>query len=316
MMATRSNLLVAIGGQRNLYRGEAGLVVREFIRDMRLANRSKATIDKRVEVVERLRKHLDDSADLLTVTADEVEDFQATFSGLAPASVDVYTRHLQAFFAWAQARGHRPDDPSAQLIRPRLPKGRPHPMHAEHIRILFAATTGVLRVVFSLALLAGLRRGEICELRGDDIEMVAGQAVALIHGKGGKERLVPFIRPLMEELHAYGIGRGYVVTRGSSGKRYDPDLLSLDCHRHLRSLGIDETLHSLRHTFATYAARMTKDPLFVRDLLGHESVATTEIYMDSDMSGAHLRLAPLSTFASELIGPPPARRLRVVDGHQ
>lgn len=67
----------------------------------------------------------------------------------------------------------------------------------------------------------------------------------------------------------------------------------------------------VRHYFATYAARITKDPLFVRDLLGHASVATTEIYMASDMEGAHARLAGLTAQAERVLG---GRQLYAVPG--
>ena len=66
--------------------------------------------------------------------------------------------------------------------------------------------------------------------------------------------------------------------------------------------GVDTTLHSLRHSFATWAARTTRDPLLVRDLLGHSSVATTEIYMASAATEAQSRLTELSALAGDVLG--------------
>lgn len=73
--------------------------------------------------------------------------------------------------------------------------------------------------------------------------------------------------------------------------------------------GQSRTLHSMRAAFATLAFAATRDPLFVRDLLGHESVATTEVYTLSSLADAHERLAGLSAQAASMLHP---QRLRAV----
>jgi site-specific recombinase XerC len=65
----------------------------------------------------------------------------------------------------------------------------------------------------------------------------------------------------------------------------------------------------MRAAFATLAFQATRDPLFVRDLLGHESVATTEIYTASSLADAHQRLSGLSDQAAGMLRP---QRLRAV----
>lgn len=60
-------------------------------------------------------------------------------------------------------------------------------------------------------------------------------------------------------------------------------------------------MHSLRHYFASQVVQLTKDILLVRDLLGHASVATTQIYMQSSIDGAQLRLGAFSGAAQTLI---------------
>jgi integrase len=70
-----------------------------------------------------------------------------------------------------------------------------------------------------------------------------------------------------------------------NGKPYNPERLSVDSHNFLAGIGVETTLHSMRHSFATDVGRATKDPMFVRDILGHDSVATTQIYMDTDLEG-------------------------------
>lgn len=286
--------------------------MRQYVTEMKIAKLSPVTIADRIEVLERLRRYLDGQhgVGLLDAAPEQLRGFQATFAHLAPASVNIYTRHVRAFYQWATDRGRVAANPAASLVVPRIPRTRPHPTRLEDLRIVLRCTPrGALRLVYVLAAFAGLRRGEICRLQRPDLDLDSTLATALIHGKGGHERTVPLLRPVVDELYGYGLPRaGYVVLRG--GRPYDPEMLSVDSHRHLASLGVETTLHSMRATFATCVARATRDPLFARDLLGHQSVATTEVYMESSTADAHLRLAPLTTLAAELLCPVPGTDLR------
>lgn len=266
----------------------------QYATDMQIAKNSPITIKARMDVLRRLAGHLDKP--LLDATGDDLRRFQAEFAHLAPASVNIYSRHVKAFYDWATRRRLVAYNPCEEMTIPRVPKGRPHPTTVDELRIVFACTTGVLRLVYTLAAFVGLRRGEICRLQRHDLELASGSPTALVHGKGGKERVVPLLAPVVAELYEYGLPRaGWVVKR--DGRPYAPEQLSIDSHNHLRSLRLSTTLHSMRGTFATAAAQATHDPLFVRDLLGHESVATTEIYMASTMADAHARLASLAEVA-------------------
>lgn len=278
--------------------------MREFILHMQIAKRSPVTVKARVECVERLRRHLAPDVELLAASTDDLIGFQATYAHLAPASVDIYTRHIQAFYRWATVRGYIDVDPSVALALPVIRKGRPHPTAPEDLKIIFACTLGGLRKAYALATFAGLRCGEIARLENSAIDYHTN--TALIVGKGGKERIVPLLPAVIAEIRG-DTRRGRVVTLRNGGP-YTPNRLSVDSHKHLREIGVETTLHSMRHTFATNAARLTRDPLLVRDLLGHGSVQTTEIYMDSDMTDAHRRLAGVGEDAAKMLN----RRLRAV----
>lgn len=272
----------------------------QYRTEMQIAKYSPVTIDDRLSLLRRLAEHI--GKPLLDATEDDLRDFQAQFAHLAPTSVNIYSRHMKAFYAWAARRRLIDRSPAEDLIIPKVPKGRPHPTTADELRIIFACTRGVLRLVYVLAAFAGLRRGEICRLQRRDLDLSQSLATALVHGKGGKERIVPLLAPVVAELFDFGLPRtGWVVLK--DGRPYSPAKLSVDSHTHLHRLGLATTLHSMRGTFATNAARATRDPLFVRDLLGHASVATTEIYMASDMDGAHERLAAVSALAESYLGP-------------
>ena len=221
--------------------------------------------------------------------------------------MDVYTRHCKALYAWALERGYIEHDPAAALATPHLGHGKPHPTRVEDLATVFACTTGALRTAYTLAAFAGLRCGEVCRLRGEDIDYTS-PATAFIHGKGRKDRTVPLLPAVVDELHACP-RRGWVITL-ESGLPYRPNRLSVDSSNYLlHELGIATTLHSMRAAFATLAFQATRDPLFVRDLLGHESVPTTEVYTASSLADAHQRLSGLSDQAASMLRP---RRLAAV----
>jgi len=275
-----------------------------YVTEMRVANYSPVTIGDRVELLGRLRRHI--GKPLIDATADDLAGFQSMFVHLAPATINIYSRHVKAFFDWAVKRGHLDRSPADDLVIPRVNRNRPHPTTVEDLQTVFACTRGPLRIAYALAAFAGLRRAEICQLHRRDLDLGSPAATALVHGKGRKERIVPLLPPLVAELGP----SGWVVAH-PDGRPYLPDRLSTESGRHMQRIGVSTTLHSMRHFFATRAAHATKDPLFVRDLLGHESVSTTEIYMLSDMDRAQERLDGLATQAAGFLGD---RRLYVARG--
>lgn len=271
--------------------------MQKYVQHMRNMKMSEITIEDRIEVLTRLRDRL--LVPLLEATEEHLTAYQATYSHLAPASVDIYTRHIKAYFAWASSADLISRDPAAGLILPILRRGLPHPTQLNDLRTILACARGHIHAAYVLAAFAGLRCGEICRLQGRDISHDSGAPIALIHGKGGKQRRVPILPPVMAEI---GYGRGWIITKGRAP--VTPRMLSIDSSRFLHELGIDTTLHSMRGTFATQVGRMTKDPTFVMKLLGHESLNTTMIYMGVDMTDAHVRLTEFAALASGFIDPP------------
>lgn len=278
--------------------------MQQFITHMRIMKLSDVTIRKRVEILGRLADHLGD-VPLLSATTEMLTDWQAAHAHLQPVSLHSYTRHVTAFYRWARRAGYLEVDPAVDLELPRLPKSVPHPTTLDDLRVILACATGRLRTAYILAAFAGLRCGEVCRLRSTDIGYDP-MPIALIRGKGGKERRVPLLPPVVDEV---GYRRGWIIDR--DGRQVEPARLSNESTLFLQRLGVPTTLHSMRATFATLAVRITHDPLFVRDLLGHASVKTTEIYMEYDMDGAHDKLADLASMATGLLRP---RHLAAVQG--
>lgn len=290
--------LLTFASHRNTLPVNYGGDMQKYLQHMRALKLSDDTIQARLEILVRLHDHL--PVRLMDATPEMLIAFQSTYSHLAPASVDIYTRHVKALYAWAKRHGFIDTDPAEDLPIPHLRKGRPHPTTLADLTTILACSRGTLHIAYVLAAFAGLRANEICQLQGRDINRESGQAIALIHGKGGKERHIPFIPPVVT---AIGYDRGWIITH-DDGRPWRSNHLSAQSSKFIHDLGIQTTLHSMRHFFATNTMRLTHDPMFVRDLLGHESLSTTEIYMQSTLDGAHDRLAPVTRLAEGLLYPP------------
>ncbi|CAN5557197.1 tyrosine-type recombinase/integrase [soil metagenome] len=269
----------------------------DFELHMMTLKRSPQTILNRLECVRRLAATL--PVGLLEASPKDLQRWQESIADLSHNTMDIYSRHIVAFYAWAVVYGHLAAAPTNLMVRVGRRKGIPHPIRASELKLVLACSTGDLRLAYVLAAFAGLRCGEICRLRGEDLQLDAAQPTALIRGKGGRERRVPLLPPVVEALSG-SRARGPVLL-GPTGRAWSPNLLSVTSHHFMRSIGVESTLHSLRHYFATEVVKMTRDLLLVRDLLGHASLQTTQVYLLSSIDGAQEKLAGFSMGAAGLM---------------
>lgn len=276
-------------------------ILAAYERHMRAAKMSKVTIGSRLELLGRLARWLAPTS-LLGASPADLEGWQQSFSHLSRASVDLYTRHTLALYRWAVATERIPVDPTGRLVAVRPRRGVPHPISDTDLRTLLTCARGGLRLAYVLAAFTGLRCGEITRLHVEHLSLKAVQPVTLVQGKGDRDRIVPLLPPVVAELTpvVQRLGRGAVVRR-RDGQPFTPDQLSVTSSLFMQEVGVESTLHSLRHYFASTVAQMTKDVLLVRDLLGHSSLQTTQIYMRSSIDGAQDRLAAFSAGAGSLL---------------
>ena len=217
----------------------------------------------------------------------------------ATASDKTVARRVAAirnFTAWAQRKGHMPDDPGALLASPKVARTLPHVLKQQQAAQLLdlAATaaddesTERIRDLAILELLygTGIRVGECAGLDVTDIDM-KGQTIRVL-GKGRKERIVPFGGPAAEALQRWLEIRyrlvdeksGRAVFLGSRGGRIDQRMIRTVLQRLLRHLpDVPEiSPHGLRHSAATHVLEGGADLRYVQELLGHASLATTQLY--------------------------------------
>jgi integrase/recombinase XerD len=200
---------------------------------------------------------------------------------------------VRSFHRFLLREGLAGHDPTAALRRPRLPRSLPRPLSVEEVaRLLEAPDPGTGVGIRDLALLellygSGLRVSELVGLDVDDLDLEDGALRVL--GKGGKEREVPLGRFGREAVEAYltrarpdfvsAVSRGAVFVNQRGG-RLSRQSVNRILAAHVATANIDRrvTPHVLRHSFATHLLEGGADVRVVQELLGHASVATTQIY--------------------------------------
>jgi integrase/recombinase XerC len=204
---------------------------------------------------------------------------------------------VRVFTAWALRTGRATTDPGALLGSPKAHKTLPAALGVEEARALLdaAATAaddgspvGVRdAAILELLYATGIRVGELCGLDVDDVDR--GRRVIRVFGKGRKERTVPYGLPADRALECWlGSGRpalfasgaGAALFLGARGRRVDQRAVRTLVHRRLEDVpgAPDLGPHGLRHTAATHLLEGGADLRTVQELLGHASLATTQIY--------------------------------------
>lgn len=223
----------------------------------------------------------DRGSGLLTATPQQLRDWRASLT-VEGNSVLTYVTGVRSFYRWAQLTERLIVDPTVDIPLPKRRKGRPRPISDHLLRHAIVNAPKRIRPWLILAALAGLRCAEIAGLCREDLLDTADQPVIMVMGKGGKERIVPLSPQIWGELVTYGLPKfGPVFLRrdGQHGPN-SPKMVSQLANAYLRSIGVKETLHQLRHRFATKAFGVGKDLRVVQELLGHASPTTTAVYAD------------------------------------
>lgn len=179
------------------------------------------------------------------------------------------------------------------LTVPKRPKKMPNYLSEKETSRLLSVSSDNVRTHLVVALLAhtGMRVGELCSLRISDVDL--DENVISIHsGKGDKDRIV-IIPDYCKSLISEYLPERYRMSSDSDfllvsrkGTRFDSSTIQRMVRELAHEAGIAKrvTPHVLRHTFATAVLRNGGDIRFIQQLLGHASVATTQIYTHVDDS--------------------------------
>ena len=197
----------------------------------------------------------------------------------------------RTFTAWAHRRGLLPTDPGALLATPKGHRTLPDVLRVDEATALvtFVGHEPVDlrdRAILELLYATGIRVGELCGLDVHDVD--PGRRVVRVLGKGRKERSVPYGIPAQRALDRWatvrpgsvGTGGGAALFLGVRGGRIDPRTVRTLVHRRLAAVpgAPDLGPHGLRHSAATHLLEGGADLRSVQELLGHATLATTQIY--------------------------------------
>lgn len=251
---------------------------RGFRQDQVRRNLSKETIGGRRARLRLLASYLGDKS-LLEATPEDIEAWLDSRHVTARTRT-VYISSVHAFYEWARRAGLITVPPTLDVIRPRLGRLTPHPISPGDFNMAMEHGTQRMRCWLTLGAYAGLRCKEIAGLRCEDVLLDQHPPLLRVeNGKGGHEEAVPLNRVLERELLLYGIrGRRGAMFVGRRGDPVKPNTLSTLGNRYLHSLGIESTMHDLRHAFVSWVYAETQDLRLAQELARHQDARTTAGY--------------------------------------
>lgn len=195
---------------------------------------------------------------------------------LTPASTRNLLVMVRAWYRWAMRCGYAEHDPTVLVDAPRPRRRLPRPTPDAQIADVLAGADDDLVALVMLMAVGGLRCVECARLRWADVDLAGGELIAM--GKGMKERVVYLADDVVRCLAALDGTVGPVFPK-YDGTHRTPGRISQIVNTAFREAGYATTAHQLRHRAATAALRVEgADLLAVRDMLGHSTVATTQIY--------------------------------------
>ena len=263
-------------------------------------NASPLTIKSYREDLEALLEYFADDAGAVprpnAITTLDLRSYVAalTEAGYAKTSIARRLASLRSFFRYAQREGLTDENPAKPLRNPRKNRKLPHFLSHDEIDQLLQAPPqdtaaglrdrAILETIYS----AGLRVSEVVGINDSDIDFAAG--IVRVRGKGKRERMSPLgsyaCRAvqcwLRKRQLASDVADGPMapVFTNKFGRRITTRSVARMLEKYLLLTGLDQRTspHTLRHSFATHLLDHGADIRSVQELLGHKSLATTQIY--------------------------------------
>lgn len=266
----------------------------EFVADLELAGRAVGTIDKHRIELARLGRWCDiDVLDWQLLDRRNMQRFVRLRANLGHSARSNMFCSLRTFYRWAVETGYVAISPATGFPTPKRPHPLPRALTMDQVRQLVTALASAEstrrnqrdRALLLTLLYAGLRCREAAALRWSDIDFKAG-VIAIELSKMGKGRGVPlhpelkYILPQWCEVQQL-VGDAPVFSLNY--KHFKPTRVGKIAAQWRTAADVRFTAHILRHTFATFALRGSKDVYAVSKALGHAQLKQTEIYISADV---------------------------------
>ena len=227
---------------------------------------------------------------------NDIRRFVATLhsKGQSPRSLARILSSWRGFFDWLVRERAVPANPCAGVRAPKAPRVLPPTLSPDDaVRLVSVEDPGPWgardRALFELAYSSGLRVSELTGLDLEALDFNTGEARIL--GKGSKTRIVPVGEHALEALRKWIAIRGtigkvdeHALFIGKSGRRMQPREVQRRIKRWatLAGLDVDAHPHMLRHSFASHVLQSSGDLRAVQEMLGHASIASTQVYTHLD----------------------------------
>lgn len=212
---------------------------------------------------------------------------------ITPRSINRKLSTLKTYFKFLKRRKEIQENPMLKVIAPKVGKRLPvvvKEIELENLfeKINFGDGYSAVRdeMIMEMLYSTGMRRSELINLTPNDLDFFNDQVKVL--GKGNKERLIPFARPLADRLKNYleirndefALGPTNSLFVTEKGKKMYPKLVYNLVKKYLSQITTVEqrSPHVLRHSFATHLSNNGADLNAIKELLGHSSLAATQVY--------------------------------------
>lgn len=253
--------------------------------------------------IEKLSRYMESSFPDVHPTTAKLEHLRYFVNSLAELEISEYTQArivsgIKAFYRFLMYEDKIREDPAQLLEAPKLGRKLPDTLSYHEINdILESIPLGspeghrnraMLEILYS----SGLRVSELTDLKTGQI--FADIGFLRVIGKGNKERLVPigrdalkYLRIYLEEVRVHvqpSKGHEQFVFLNKRGKKLSRVMVFLIIKKQVESIGLKKNVspHTFRHSFATHLIEGGADLRAVQEMLGHESITTTEIYTHLD----------------------------------
>lgn len=218
--------------------------------------------------------------------------------GYASKTLNRKISALKSLFKYLMRQGIVTSSPMGTIISPRVPKRLPQYVEAKDVEILFTYVEfpetfeGLTdKLILALLYYTGIRKAELINLK--DIHTDTAQSQIKVYGKGGKERIIPLNSSVCTLVKAYrvakkGIGNSINTVNllvNHDGRPLEPRNVYSRVKKYLSMITtIDKkSPHILRHSFATHLTNNGADINAVKELLGHSSLAATQVYTHNNI---------------------------------
>lgn len=253
---------------------------------------SENTIKSYISDLQKLRPmwdecdgHLDDLSQFLESLQDQ---------GISKRSQARMVSAIRTFYKFMELEGHIKDNPAERIGTPKISRYIPVVLSLDEVERIIASVDlsdplghrnkAILETLYS----CGMRVSELVEMRISDLFME--DSFVRVTGKGNKQRLIPIGEPAKEAILHYlkqtgrQFAKGDILFLNKNGKKLSRVMVFNIVKTHAAKAGVTKNIspHTFRHSFASHLVENGADLRVVQQMLGHESILTTEIYTHID----------------------------------